>query len=165
MNLRDKGVLFLSSGGFIGNIPFAPGTFGSLLGLPLCFLLSRVNGWVSVPFLLIFVVLAVWVCNKAQQLIQESDPGCIVIDEISGMMLSLAGLPFNPISAAAGFVIFRLLDIFKPFPIRAVEKKFSGGTGIVLDDLAAGIITNMILRVAFFLSDTHQDFSFYKRFL
>ena len=89
----------------------------------------------------------------------------IVIDEISGMMLSLVGLPFNPISAAAGFVIFRLLDIFKPFPIRSVEKKFSGGTGIVLDDLAAGVITNIILRAAFFLSDTNQDFSFYKRFL
>ena len=155
MNFREKGVLFLSSGGFIGNIPFAPGTFGSLLGLPLCFLLSKVNLWVSILFIVIFVVLAVWVCNKAQELIQEKDPGCIVIDEISGMMLSLAGIPFNPISAAAGFVIFRLLDIFKPFPIRAIEKNFSGGTGIVLDDIAAGIISNIILRIAFFLSDTN----------
>ena len=154
MNLREKGVLFLSSGGFIGNIPFAPGTFGSLLGLPLCFLLSKVNLWVSIPFLLIFVALAVWVCDKAQQLIQVKDPGCIVIDEISGMMVSLAGIPFNPISAVAGFVIFRLLDIFKPFPIRAIEKKMSGGAGIVLDDIAAGIISNIILRIAFFLLDT-----------
>ena len=153
MNFREKGVLFLSSGGFIGNIPFAPGTFGSLLGLPLCFLLSKVNWRVSVLFLGIFVALAVWVCNKAQRLIQENDPGCIVLDEISGMMLSLAGIPFNPISAAAGFVIFRLLDIFKPFPIRAVEKKFFGGTGIVLDDIAAGIFTNLILRAVLFLSD------------
>ena len=155
MNLRGKGILFLSSGGFIGNIPFAPGTFGSLLGLPLCFLLSKVNLWVSILFLLIFITLAIWVCNKAQQLFQEKDPGCIVIDEISGMMLSLVGIPFNPISAAAGFVIFRLLDIFKPFPIRTVEKKFTGGTAIVLDDIAAGIISNSILRVAFFLLDTN----------
>ena len=155
MNLQEKGILFLSSGGFIGNIPFAPGTFGSLLGLPLCFLLSKVNVWVSILFLLIFVALAVWVCNKAQQLIQEKDPGCIVIDEISGMMLSLAGIPFNPISAAAGFFIFRMLDIFKPFPIRAIEKKITGGAGIVLDDIAAGIITNTVLRVAFFLSDSN----------
>ena len=155
MNLREKGVLFLSSGGFIGNIPFAPGTFGSLLGLPVCFLLSRVNLWISVLFLVIFVALAIWVCNKAEQLIQEKDPGCIVIDEICGMMLSLTGIPFNPISAAAGFVIFRLLDIFKPFPIRAIEKKFTGGTGIVLDDIAAGTISNIILRIVFFLSDTN----------
>lgn len=155
MNLREKGVLFLSSGGYIGNIPFAPGTFGSLLGLPLCFLLSKVNLWVSIPFLVIFVALAIWVCNKAQQLIQEKDPGCIVIDEISGMMLSLAGIPFNLISAAAGFVIFRLLDIFKPFPIRAIEKKIPGGAGIVLDDIAAGLISNMILRIILFLSDTN----------
>jgi phosphatidylglycerophosphatase A len=155
MNFREKGILFLSSGGFIGNIPFAPGTFGSLLGLPLCFLLSKVNLWVSILFLLIFVALTVWVCNKAQQLIQEEDPGCIVIDEISGMMLSLTGIPFNPVSAAAGFVVFRLLDIFKPFPIRAIEKKFSGGAGIVLDDIAAGMISNIIIRIAFFLSDTN----------
>jgi len=103
----------------------------------------------------IFVALAIWVCNKAEQLIQEKDPGCIVIDEICGMMLSLTGIPFNPISAAAGFVIFRLLDIFKPFPIRAIEKKFTGGTGIVLDDIAAGTISNIILRIVFFLSDTN----------
>jgi len=153
MNFREKGVLFLSSGGFIGNIPFAPGTFGSLLGLPLCFLLSKVNWRVSVLFLGIFVALAVWVCNKAQRLIQENDPGCIVLDEISGMMVSLVGIPFNPITYAAGFAVFRLLDIFKPFPIRAVEKKFSGGTGIVLDDIAAGIFTNLILRAVLFLSD------------
>jgi phosphatidylglycerophosphatase A len=153
MNFREKGVLFLSSAGFIGNIPFAPGTFGSLLGLPLCFLLSKVNWRVSVLFLGIFVALAVWVCNKAQRLIQENDPGCIVLDEISGMMVSLVGIPFNPITYAAGFAIFRLLDIFKPFPIRAVEKKFTGGTGIVLDDIAAGIFTNLILRAVLFLSD------------
>jgi len=155
MNLREKGVLFLSSGGFIGNIPFAPGTFGSLLGLPLCFILSKINLWVSILFLVIFVSLAIWVCNKAQQLIQEKDPGCIVIDEISGMMLSLTGIPFNLISASAGFVIFRLLDIFKPFPIRAIEKKIPGGAGIVLDDIAAGIISNIILRIVLFLSDTN----------
>jgi phosphatidylglycerophosphatase A len=153
MNFREKGVLFLSSAGFIGNIPFAPGTFGSLLGLPLCFLLSKVNWRVSVLFLGIFVALAVWVCNKAQRLIQENDPGCIVLDEISGMMVSLVWIPFNPITYAAGFAIFRLLDIFKPFPIRAVEKKFTGGTGIVLDDIAAGIFTNLILRAVLFLSD------------
>jgi phosphatidylglycerophosphatase A len=155
MNFREKGVLFLSTGGFIGNIPFAPGTFGSLLGLPLCFLLSKVNLWVSVLFIVLFAALAVWVSNEAQQLIQEKDPGCIVIDEISGMMLSLAGIPFNLISVAAGFAIFRLLDIFKPFPIRAIEKKISGGAGIVLDDIAAGIISNIILRIVLFLSDTN----------
>lgn len=154
MNLREKGVLFLSSGGFIGNIPFAPGTFGSLLGLPLCFILSKINLGVSILFLVMFVSLAIWVCNKAQRLIQEKDPGCIVIDEISGMMLSLTGIPFNLISASAGFVIFRLLDIFKPFPIRAIEKKITGGAGIVLDDVAAGIISNIILRIVLFILDT-----------
>lgn len=156
MNLREKGILFLSSGGFVGNITFAPGTFGSLWGLPICFLLSKVNFWVSVLFLALFIALAIWASHQAQRLIQKNDPGCVVIDEICGMMLSLVGLPFNAVSAAAGFIIFRLLDIFKPFPIRAIEKKFTGGMGIVLDDVAAGIIANMILRMAFFfLSDAN----------
>jgi len=149
MSFRKKTVLFLSSGGFIGNIPLAPGTFGSLLGLPLCFLLSKVGLGVSLLFLVIFVAMAIWISNEAERLIRKKDPGCIVIDEISGMMLSLVGIPFNPISAATGFVIFRLLDILKPFPIRTIEKKISGGAGIVLDDIAAGMVANMILRFFF----------------
>lgn len=156
MNFREKGVLFLSSGGFVGNIPFAPGTFGSLVGLLLCFFLSKVNLWISLPLILLFIVLAVGVCNRAQQLLEEKDPGCIVIDEISGMLISLAGITFNWISAISGFILFRLLDILKPYPIRAIEKKFSGGAGIVLDDLAAGIVSNFLLRIAIFWSGSFQ---------
>jgi len=151
MKFREKGFLFLSSGAYVGNIPFAPGTFGSLWGIPIWFLLSKANVWVSVLVLVIFVALAIWICDQAQRLIEEKDPGCIVIDEISGMMLSFTGVPFNPLSLVAGFVIFRLLDIFKPFPIRTVERKVAGGAGIVLDDLAAGLLTNMILRLALFV--------------
>lgn len=155
MNFREKWVLFLSSGGFVGNIPFAPGTFGSLIGLFFCYLLSKVHLWISFALIVSFIAMAVWVSNRAQQILKERDPQSIVIDEISGMMLSLAGIGFNLISATAGFIVFRILDILKPFPIRAIEKKFSGGLGIVMDDLAAGIISNFILRIAFFLSEAN----------
>jgi len=92
---------------------------------------------------------ATWIANEAEKVFNSKDPGCIVIDEIAGIILTLFGLPFNIISVAAGFFVFRVLDIWKPYPIRLLENKFSGGFGIVLDDVAAGILSNLILR--FFL--------------
>lgn len=151
MALREKTILFLSSGGLVGYIPFAPGTFGSLLGLPLCFMLAKINIRVALVLLLLFVGLAVWICDSARRILGKEDPGCIVLDEISGMMVALAGVPLTIATSAAGFILFRLFDIMKPFPIRTVEKRFGGGLGIVLDDVVAGIFTNLILRAFFFL--------------
>jgi phosphatidylglycerophosphatase A len=87
--------------------------------------------------------------HEAEIILKAEDPGCIVIDEMAGMVVTLIGLPFNMISVLAGFLIFRLLDIFKPYPIRFLERKLSGGIGIVMDDIVAGALGNIILRVSF----------------
>ncbi len=147
MNFKQKSVMFLATGCFIGNISFAPGTFGSILGLPLCFLLSKIDLSVAVPLIIIFVFFAIWIAEEAGKILKAEDPGCIVIDEIAGLMITFTGLPFNIISAVAGFLVFRVLDILKPYPIRFFERKLSGGIGIVVDDVAAGICSNIILRV------------------
>ena len=147
MNYKQKSVMFLATGCFIGNISFAPGTFGSILGLPFCFLLSKIDLSVAVPLTIIFVFFAIWIAQEAVKILKAEDPGCIVIDEIAGLMITFIGLPFNIISAVAGFLIFRVLDILKPYPIRFFERKLSGGIGIVMDDVAAGICSNIILRV------------------
>ena len=147
MNFKQKSVMFLATGCFIGNISFAPGTFGTILGLPLCFLLSKIDLSVAVPLTIIFVFFAIWIAQEAGKILKAEDPGCIVIDEIAGLMITFIGLPFNIISAVAGFLIFRVLDILKPYPIRFFERKLSGGIGIVMDDVAAGICSNIILRV------------------
>ena len=139
MNFKQKSVMFLATGCFIGNISFAPGTFGSILGLPLCFLLSKIDLSVAVPLTIIFVFFATWIAQEAGKILKAEDPGCIVIDEIAGLMITFIGLPFNIISAVAGFLIFRVLDILKPYPIRFFERKLSGGIGVVMDDVAAGI--------------------------
>ena len=147
MNSKEKTVMFLATGGYVGNIPFAPGTFGSLVGLPLCFFLSLINlSWAAL-FAIILIVVAIWVAQEAEKLIQKKDPGCIVIDEIVGIVVTLLGLPFTPLTLVTGFLVFRVLDIFKPFPARMLEKTIPGGAGVVLDDLAAGIWGNLILRV------------------
>ena len=146
MNFRQKVVMFLATGGFIGNISFAPGTFGSILGLPLCFFLSKTDLPVAVLLTGTFIFFAVLVSHEAEKILGKKDPGAIVVDEIAGIVVTLIGLPFNLFFAATGFIIFRVLDIFKPYPIRLLEKHFSGGAGIVLDDVAAGILSNLALR-------------------
>jgi len=139
--------MFLATGCYIGSISFAPGTFGSVLGLPLCFFLSKIDFSIAVLLTLIFILCAIWIASEAEKILKTEDPGCIVIDEIAGIILTLSGLPFNITSVTAGFLIFRALDIWKPYPIRFLENKFSGGIGIVLDDVVAGILSNLILRV------------------
>jgi len=147
MNFKQKLVMFLATGCFIGNISFAPGTFGSILGLPLCFFMSKIGFSAAVLLTLIFILCAIWIAQEAEKILKRKDPGCIVIDEIAGMILTLTGLPFNIISVTAGFFLFRILDIWKPYPIRLFERKFSGGVGIVMDDVAAGFFSNLVLRV------------------
>jgi len=93
MNSKEKTIMFLATGGFVGNIPFAPGTFGSLVGLPFCFFLSLCGISFAAIFTIAFIVLAIWVAQETEKLIKEKDPGCIVIDEIAGMMVALLGLP------------------------------------------------------------------------
>jgi phosphatidylglycerophosphatase A len=152
MNFKQKAVMFLATGGFIGNTSFAPGTFGSILGLPLCFLLSKTDLTVAVLLTGIFIFFAILVSQEAEKILGKKDPGAIVVDEIAGIVVTLIGLPFNLFFASTGFIIFRILDIFKPYPIRLAEKHFSGGAGIVLDDVAAGILSNLILRVILFIT-------------
>jgi phosphatidylglycerophosphatase A len=146
MNFKQKSVIFIATGCYIGNITFAPGTFGTALGLLLCFFLSKIDYSMAVLLTLIFILCAIWIANEAEKILKIKDPGCIVIDEIAGIILTLSGLPFNITSVTAGFLVFRALDIWKPYPIRLLENKFSGGIGIVLDDVAAGILSNLILR-------------------
>ena len=147
MKFRERAVLFVATGFFIGSVPVAPGTFGSLLGLPLCFLLSRLNFLQSVIFILAFILFAIGIASAAEKILKQKDPGRIVIDEIAGLMVALAGLPFNLKTVLAGFILFRVFDILKPFPIRILEKRVGGGSGIVLDDVLAGVYGNLIIRL------------------
>jgi len=147
MNFKDKSVMVLATGFFAGYIPFAPGTFGTIVGLPLCFLLSKTKLSVAILFILIFIFFAIWIANMAEKILIQKDPGCIVIDEIAGIMIAFLGMPFNTISVAAGFVTFRFFDILKPFPIRYMERKIAGGAGVVMDDLMAGVYSNIVLRL------------------
>ncbi|MBW2442238.1 MAG: phosphatidylglycerophosphatase A [Deltaproteobacteria bacterium] len=151
MNFANKTAVFLATGLYVGKVPLAPGTFGSLLGLPLCFLLDKIQLSAAIAAVLLIIALATWIADAAERILGRPDPGCIVIDEIAGMAVTLIGLPFNPTTVAVGFILFRILDILKPFPIRVIDKRLPGGLGIVADDVIAGIFSNFLLRILLFI--------------
>jgi phosphatidylglycerophosphatase A len=152
MNFRQRAVLFVATGFYVGNVPIAPGTIGSLIGLPPCFLLSQINLLLAISFILLFVFFAVWIASRAEKILEKEDPGKIVIDEIAGLLVTFIGVPFTWTTASVGFVLFRAFDILKPFPIRALEQRITGGAGVVLDDVLAGIYANLILRLAIYFA-------------
>ncbi len=148
---NPKGVMFLATGGRVGDIPVAPGTFGSLVGLPLVYLFAMA-GWPIAALLTGALALAaVWVAGRAEKLLQAKDPGCIVIDEIAGMCVALLAVPLTVNTGIAGFFLFRFFDIVKPPPARQVEKLLPGGWGVVMDDVVAGIMANIAIRMGLWL--------------
>ena len=151
MKFRERAVLFLATGFFIGTVPVAPGTFGSIIGLPICYLISRLNILPAVICTVLFICFAIWIAAAAEEVFKKKDAGEIVIDEIAGLIVTFIGLPFTLKTMIAGFIIFRVFDILKPFPIRTFEKKVAGGFGVVLDDVLAGIYGNLILRLAIYI--------------
>jgi phosphatidylglycerophosphatase A len=147
LNFKDRSVLFFASGLFLGLIPFAPGTFGSLLGIPIHWVFSRLPIFLEMSFLGLVVLISVWISGRAEILLKHKDPSQIVIDEVVGMAVALAGAPLEPSLVVITFLVFRFFDIFKPFPIRHIDRSIHGGWGIVLDDVAAGFMANMAWRL------------------
>ena len=151
MLLRERWILLLATGLGTGRLPRAPGTFGSLLGLALLWAVSGWPGSLLAGFIVGFCGLAGWVAHRAEQILGAKDPGAIVIDEIAGILIAGAGLPFTAPAAAAVFILFRMLDILKPFPVGWLDRHLKGGIGIVMDDVAAGILANIVIRVGTWL--------------
>jgi phosphatidylglycerophosphatase A len=120
-----------------GLSPVAPGTAGTLAAVPLFWLFSRGGFPVELAGLALVAALAVPAAGRAALLAGHRDPPAVVIDEVAGYLLAMLGHPATLAWMAAGFLLFRLFDVFKPFPVRALER-LPGGWGIVADDLMAG---------------------------
>jgi phosphatidylglycerophosphatase A len=146
MLARDRGILFLATGCGTGKMPRAPGTFGSLLGLALAWGISEWPSTLNYAFIAIFSVLAIWVSHRAAEILNAKDPGSIVIDEIVGILFACAGVGLTAGTAVTAFLLFRLFDILKPFPVGWLDRQIRGGLGIVADDVAAGILANLTIR-------------------
>jgi phosphatidylglycerophosphatase A len=140
-------IILLATGGYIGKSPIAPGTLGSLWGLPMALALARTSFGVGLLITALLTAVAIWSAGRCADLMGLKDPGAVVIDEVAGMVVALLGLPFSVTTACLGFALFRLLDITKPFPVGWLDRRLTGGLGIVADDVAAGVMVNLILRL------------------
>jgi phosphatidylglycerophosphatase A len=140
--------MFVATGGGLGYLPLAPGTWGSLAGVLLYFLTAAASPAVKFALTAGVIAVAVGSAHAAEKLMRRKDAGCIVADEIAGQLVTFTGLPFHPLLALIGFVLFRLFDILKPFPIRKLEAAVPGGAGVVADDVAAGLYAQVALRLA-----------------
>jgi len=136
------------TGCYSGLLPKAPGTWRTLFGALLAWVVLRFLPQSSLFLLTILLtVIATREINAYEKETKTHDDPSIVVDEMAGFLVAMAFVPLTPWSLLAGFVLFRALDIFKPPPINAVERRFSGGLGIVGDDLIAGLMTNALLQL------------------
>jgi len=138
--------VFIASFGYVGFFPIAPGTAGSLAALAL-FAFIR---WIGVPAIELSAIVAVfaigvWAAHGTEVALARKDPGVVVIDEVLGMLITLALLPVSLTGIALGFLLFRALDVIKPYPAAQLEH-LHGGLGIMADDAMAGLYAHIALR-------------------
>lgn len=140
---------FIAFGFGSGLAKVAPGTFGTVAALPIYFLLQGINVWLYALCTLVLFVVGVKVSNLVSYELGESDYKGIVIDEIVGFLITLFMQPFSLGGLLLGFVLFRLFDIWKPFPIRYIDRHVHSGLGVMLDDVLAGIMAFAALHLIF----------------
>jgi phosphatidylglycerophosphatase A len=128
-----------------GLSPFAPGTMGTLVAIPFTFLLRGLGDVGFWLVLILLFLLGIKVCGHVSQKLGVHDHGGIVWDEMVGYWLAVAFVPLQWQWMLAAFLLFRLFDIFKPWPIRQIDKKISGGFGIMVDDVVAALFTIVLL--------------------
>ena len=144
--MRRFGVVLATAGG-AGYFPVAPGTVGSAVGIGIYLLTCAWPfGW-QLALISVIAIAGTWAGSQAEAHFGRADPGEVVIDEVAGQLVTLVGTGASVWGVLLGFVVFRILDIVKPWPARRFER-FPGGMGIMADDLMAGIYGNLLVRVA-----------------
>lgn len=143
--LKNRLITVLTSFFYLGYSPFAPGSCGTIGALPLYYIMSQFLTDIQYLFsVIILSVFCIFLSFKTIKIYKNNDPKEVVLDEVVGYLVAMAFIKPTAVNIIIGFVLFRLFDIVKPFPINRLEK-LKGGYGIVMDDIAAGIYTNLIL--------------------
>lgn len=140
-------VHFLAFGFGSGLSPFAPGTAGTLAAIPLYLLLAPLPLWAYLLAVLVVSAVGVWICGESSRRLGVHDYGEIVWDEFAGFLLTMTAAPAGWVWVVAGFFLFRLFDVWKPWPIRVIDRDLQGGLGIMLDDILAGIYAFLVLQL------------------
>lgn len=132
-----------------GKLPRSPGTWGTLCTIPFWFILAQLHALMYMVVVVALCVVAMVVAEAYEKITATHDSKEIVIDEVVGFLITMTWLPMTWQSLVFGFVLFRFFDIVKPPPIRQLDRRVQGGVGVVIDDIAAGIICNIILQILY----------------
>lgn len=139
--------VFLCTVGYIGYFPIAPGTVGSAAGLGVYALVAwSGSSWVEAAAIVIVFAVGVWASTRGERYFGGIDPGPVVIDEVLGMLITLAFIPVGVTGAVVGFFVFRVFDVLKPYPAGRLES-LHGGLGVMADDAAAALYANVVMRL------------------
>ncbi len=145
----DKMSLFIAQGAHSGRVPVAPGTAGSAVGVLLYLLLNELSPlWYGAACIGV-TVLGTWAAGYADRILGTKDSPTIVIDEIAGFLVAMFLVPFAWGYIIAGFILFRIFDILKPWPLKRLQD-IPGGPGVMLDDIGAAVYANVILQITWF---------------
>jgi len=140
-------VHFLAFGFGSGLAPFAPGTFGTLAAIPLYLLMNTQSLTIYLLITLVVSIVGIWICDKSSNLLGVHDHSGIVWDEFAGFFVTMIAAPAGWLWVVVGFSLFRLFDIWKPWPISVLDKKVHGGLGIMVDDILAGVFSAICLQL------------------
>ena len=151
----DKVFVFIATFGHIGHLPKAPGTWASAATALIIYVAARLFHlddilYEPLPWLALFTllfVLGVISAGATEKILDRPDPGCVVIDEVLGQAIAMSLMPSYPYWVLFAFVLFRLFDIWKPFPVGWLDRHLHGGLGIMLDDVAAGLCALLVIGV------------------
>jgi len=137
---------FIALGAGLGLAPRAPGTFGTLLGIPLLFLMPT-NIWLNLIVIALLFAVGVWCCEVCTKVLGVHDHPGIVWDEVVGYLLVMVAVPRTLTFIVIGFIVFRVFDILKPWPIRVIDQKVHGGIRIMLDDVLAAVFAAIVMQL------------------
>lgn len=147
--MRNKLLLSLATLFGIGRISRAPGTMATLATIPIWYLLAQTGPLVYMTIVFILFPIGVWASQVYENQSEQHDSKEIVIDEVVGFLITMTWVPITWQSAVFGFCIFRFFDIVKPPPIRQLDQKLPGGFGVMVDDVAAGIISSILMQLIY----------------
>lgn len=146
--MQNKGItILLATGFYTGYSPFAPGTIGTIIGIPLGFSLSGFSTTSQIVVIVLLFLFFSFISGKAEEILNKKDAPSIVCDEILGFLAAMFLIPYTIFNIVVMFFLFRFFDILKPFPIRTIDQRLKNGYGIVLDDVIAGVYANLVFRI------------------
>lgn len=142
---------FIGFGLGSGAMPIAPGTFGTLFAIPIYLMLSHLPLSYYLTVVAFLFLFSIWLCEKLSREIRVHDHPGMCIDEFIGYFITMIAAPPGWIWIVIGFVLFRIFDILKPFPISWIDKNIHGGVGMILDDAVAGLVSFIVIQFLAFL--------------